>query len=95
MPVGLGTDFRFINELTRSLLAHGRTNAAVDLLALYSDRTEPPAEPSLIADALDGLIEAPGTDIQIAPYHLRLDWLMWFAARRKPPGWLAFSARST
>ena len=68
---GLGTDFRFINELTRSLLAHGRTNAAVDLLALYSDRTEPPAEPSLIADALDALIEAPGTDIQIAPYHLQ------------------------
>ncbi len=71
MPVGLGSDFRFINELTRSLLAHGRTNAAVDLLALYSDRTEPPAEPTLIADALEALIDAPGTDIQIAPYHLQ------------------------
>jgi hypothetical protein len=67
----LGPDFRFVNELTRNLLAHGRTNAAVDLLALYADRTEPPAEPSLIADALEAFIEAPGTDIQIAPYHLQ------------------------
>jgi hypothetical protein len=71
MPIGLGPDFRFINELTSHLLAHGRTNAAVDLLALYADRAKPPADPGLIADALEAFIDKPTKDIQIAPYHLQ------------------------
>jgi hypothetical protein len=72
VSVGLGTDFRFINELARKLLAHGRPSAAVDLLALYADRTEPRADAGLIADALETFIATPITnDIQIAPYHLQ------------------------
>lgn len=40
VPYGRGGDFRYVNEVARHLLAHGRAATAVDTLSIYANRRD-------------------------------------------------------
>ena len=72
VPFGLGADFRFVNEVARQLLDYGRPGTATDMLAMYAERTDPPAKPELIADVLEALVGSEADEQRlVTPYELQ------------------------
>jgi hypothetical protein len=58
LPYGLGS-FKLAERAARELLARDRVVTALDLLSLYAGRSDEPISATLIADALEALLDTP------------------------------------
>jgi hypothetical protein len=73
VPYGLGDSPDRIERIGRSLMSYGRPGAAADLLHLFVGRTDPPIEPSLVAEALEAAIASSAPELRhLATYGIQL-----------------------
>lgn len=67
--VGRGNDFKLVNETAKELSRHGRTAAALDMMAMYSYSNKDSIDPKIIVDLLQRLMEAPDPETKALPQY--------------------------
>jgi hypothetical protein len=63
--VGRGGDFSLVNVAAHHLVDHGRSAAALDLLALYRDQTRDPMDPLVVVNAFEALLNREDPEIRL------------------------------